>query len=246
MERAANNWRRLVEQAQAGDKGAKEKLLEENSGLIYMVLKRFAGQNHDMEELYQVGAIGLIRAIDKFDLSTEYKLSTYAVPMIIGEIRRFLRDDGTIHVSRQIKENARQIAAVRDRWKKEHGSDISLQELVARTGLAKEDVLLALDANAVVESIYRPVGNQDSHMGDVPVTLADQLEDQDAADTRLLDHILVREMLAGLPERDRRLLGLRYMAGHTQSETARMLGMNQVAVSRHEKRILQELRQKYQ
>lgn len=240
------DWRRLVELAQAGDKGAKEELLKDNSGLIYMVLKRFTGQNRDMEELYQVGAIGLIRAIDKFDLSTEYALSTYAVPMIIGEIKRFLRDDGTIHVSRQIKDNARQIAAVREKWQKEHGNDITMQELMEQTALAREEILLALEANAVVESIYRPVGNRDGHTGDSSVTLADQIEDQEATDARLLDQITVHQMLAGLPERDRRLLELRYMDGHTQSETARLLGMNQVAVSRQEKKLLQELRRKYQ
>lgn len=240
------NWRDYVSLAQNGDKAAKEWLITENSGLIYMVLKRFGGHGYDMEELYQVGAIGLLRAADKFDLTTDFAFSTYAVPMIFGEIRRFLRDDGLIHVSRQMKENARRIAAFREAWCKANSSEPTLSEIMKQTGLSREEIVTAMEASASVESIDQPVAVKNSRMEQSGLTLWDQIEDERRSESEVIDKIAVKQMLDSLGEKEQRLIRLRYMEGKTQSEVAKILEMNQVAVSRCEKKILLELRKKYQ
>lgn len=236
------DWREYIKQAQNGDKAALEQLVMENTGLIHMVLKRFVNYGNDMEELFQVGAIGLMRAIERFDLTTEYAFSTYAVPMIIGEIQRFLRDDGMIHVGRRLKENARKIQAVKARMNQRENRDPTLQEIMETTGLSQEEIVMALDSMVVVESIHRPIAKGDSGSTQ---TLEDQLEDEESSDARMIDRITVQNMLEDLPEKERKLILLRYMEGRTQTEVARILGMNQVAVSRMEKKILQRLRSKF-
>ena len=228
-----------IRKAQEGDKTERDRLVADNVGLIYMVLKRFAGRGYEQEDLFQVGAIGLLKAIDKFDLSRELSFSTYAVPMIIGEIRRFIRDDGLLHVSRQIKDNARRIAVVKEELKKNDNCDPTIEELVEATGLTGDDILMAMEATSEVESIFQPIafgkdGNQ--------MTLADQLEDVRKTEQELVNRITVGQMLDSLDEKDRKLMVLRFWEGKTQSESAKVLGMNQVAVSRSEKRILLSLR----
>ena len=232
-------WRHSIRKAQEGDKAARDALVTGNVGLIYMVLKRFSGRGYDQEDLFQIGAIGLIKAIDKFDASRDLSFSTYAVPMIIGEIRRFLRDDGMIHVSRQMKDNARKIAQVKERLKKMNNCDPTMVELMQETGLAADDILMAMEATAEVESIYQPIGNgQDGGQ----MTIADQLEDSRKNESDLINQITVVQLLERLEDKERKLIELRYMEGKTQTESARILGMNQVAVSRLEKRILLTLR----
>lgn len=233
-------WRRSIEKAQNGDKTERDALVTENVGLIYMVLKRFSNRGLEQEDLFQIGVIGLIKAIDKFDLSREWSFSTYAVPMIIGEIRRFLRDDGMIHVSRQIKDNARKIAMVKEDLKKNNNHDPTIEELVKATGLRAEEILAAIEASTEVESIYQPIGSQSDGS---QLVIADQLEDTKRSEMELINRITVVQMLESLEERERRLIELRYMEGKTQSESAKVLGMNQVAVSRLEKKILLCLRQ---
>ena len=228
-----------IRKAQEGDKTERDRLVADNVGLIYMVLKRFAGRGYEQEDLFQVGAIGLLKAIDKFDLSRELSFSTYAVPMIIGEIRRFIRDDGLLHVSRQIKDNARRIAVVKEELKKNNNCDPTIEELVEATGLTGDDILMAMEATSEVESIFQPIafgkdGNQ--------MTLADQLEDVRKTEQELVNRLTVGQMLDSLDEKDRKLMVLRFWEGKTQSESAKVLGMNQVAVSRSEKRILLSLR----
>lgn len=228
-----------IRKAQEGDKTERDRLVADNVGLIYMVLKRFSGRGYEQEDLFQIGVIGLLKAIDKFDLSRNLSFSTYAVPMIIGEIRRFLRDDGMLHVSRQIKDNARRIAVVKESFKKCHNCDPTMEELIEATGLAVDEIVMAIEATAEVESIFQPItlgtdGNQ--------VTLADQLEDGRGTEVELINRITVLQMLDTLGEKDRRLIELRFWEGKTQSESAKLLGMNQVAVSRLEKRILLGLR----
>ena len=232
-------WRYSIRKAQAGDKGARDALVTDNVGLIYMVLKRFSGRGYDCEDLFQIGAIGLIKAIDKFDASRELSFSTYAVPMIIGEIRRFLRDDGMIHVSRKMKDNARKIAQVKEQLKKMNNCDPTMEDLVQATGLEADEILMAMEATAEVQSIYQSVGN--SNEGG-QLTIADQLEDVQKNENELINRIAVVQLLDRLEEKDRKLIELRYMEGKTQTESARILGMNQVAVSRMEKRILLSLR----
>ena len=233
-------WRASIQKAQNGDKEERDSLVTANVGLVYMVLRRFSNRGYEQEDLFQIGVIGLMKAIDKFDLTKDFSFSTYAVPMIIGEIRRFLRDDGLIHVSRQVKDNARQIAVVKEKWKKSQNEEPTLEDLARETGLSMEDILVALEATTEVESIYQPVGNTADGSR---LLLVDQLEDKKAGETELIDKITVGQMLATLEERERRLIELRYMEGKTQMESARVLGMNQVAVSRLEKKVLLFLRQ---
>jgi len=233
------SWRLSILKAQNGDKEERDALVTANIGLIYMVLKRFSNRGHEQEDLFQIGAIGLMKAIDKFDLSRELSFSTYAVPMIVGEIRRFLRDDGVIHVSRQVKDNARKIAMVKEELKKSCNQDPSIEELVKVTGLSHEEILVAMEATTEVESIYQPIGGQSDGS---QLVLADQLEDGKSSETELINRITVLQMLESLEEKERKLIQLRYMEGKTQSESATILGMNQVAVSRLEKKILLSLR----
>lgn len=235
-------WRESIQKAQAGDKIERDHLVTDNMGLVYMVLKRFANRGQEQEDLFQIGIIGLMKAIDKFDLSRDFSFSTYAVPMIIGEIRRFLRDDGIIHVSRQVKDNARRIAIVKEELKKTQNTDPTMEDLVVATGLSMDEILMAIEATTEVESIYQPVGNQSDGSR---LLLADQLEDQQTGEIDLINRITVKQMLDTLETRERRLIELRYLEGKTQMESAKLLGMNQVAVSRLEKKILIFLRQQF-
>lgn len=233
-------WRVSIQKAQDGDKEMRDALVTENVGLIYMVLKRFANRGADQEDLFQIGVIGLIKAIDKFDVTRELSFSTYAVPMIIGEIRRFLRDDGMLHVSRQIKDNARKIAIAKEDLRKQNNHDPTMLELMEVTGLSTEEILAAMEASTEVESIYQPIGQaQDGGQ----LLVLDQLEDTRKNEQELINRITVSQLLESLEEKERRLIELRYMEGKTQSESASILGMNQVAVSRLEKKILLRLRQ---
>ena len=220
----------------------RERLVTENVGLVYMVLKRFRNRGIEQEDLFQIGMIGLLKAIDKFDLSREFTFSTYAVPMIVGEIRRFLRDDGMLHVSRQIKENARKIAIAKEELRKSHKYDPTMQELIQLTGLSAEDILAAIEASTEVESIYQPIGVA-AEGGQLMIV--DQLEDTKRSEQELINRITVSQLLEGLVGQERTLIELRYMQGKTQSESAKVLGMNQVAVSRLEKKILLRLRQQF-
>lgn len=232
-------WIISIQKAQKGDKAERDALVTANMGLVYMVLKRFSDRGQEKEDLFQIGVIGLIKAIDKFDVNRGLSFSTYAVPMIIGEIRRFLRDDGMLHVSRQMKENARKIAMAKEILKKNCCKEPTLEALEQVTGLSSDDILMAMEATAEVVSIYQPVGvGSDGNA----MTLADQLMDTKKNETELIDRITVLQLLDGLEERERRLIELRFWEGKTQSESAVLLGMNQVAVSRLEKRILLGLR----
>ena len=234
------DWRISIQKAQDGDKAIRDTLVTENVGLIYMVLKRFSNRGMELEDLFQIGVIGLLKAIDKFDLSRDLSFSTYAVPMIIGEIRRFLRDDGMLHVSRQIKDNARKIAMAKEELKKKHTHDPSMRQLMEVTGLSAEDIVAAIEASTDVESIYQPIGNV-SEGGQL--LIVDQLEDTRKTEQELINRITVSQLLESLAAQERKLIELRYMEGKTQSESAKVLGMNQVAVSRLEKKILLRMRQ---
>jgi len=236
------SWKYAICKAQSGDKQQRDALVEANIGLIYMVLKRFTHRGYEQEDLFQIGVIGLIKAIDKFDLGRELSFSTYAVPMIVGEIRRFLRDDGMLHVSRQIKDNARKIAMVKEEWKKTFNSEPTIAELERETGLNAEEILTAIEATTEVESLYKPIlGSQE----DGKLTLADQIEDGRKTEQELINQITVKQMLETLDENERTLIELRYIGGKTQTEVAQILGTNQVAISRMEKRILLQLRKQF-
>ena len=229
----------LIEQLQKGDKEARKVLIEKNLGLVHHIVKRFLGRGVEAEDLFQIGTIGLMKAIDKFDLSYQVKFSTYAVPLISGEIKRFLRDDGMVKVSRSLKENGWKINRVMEQKKVECGADITIQELVKETGLTQEEIVMAMEANVHVESIYKSVYHSDGS----EIYLVDQMVAENRED--VLDHVLLEELLGSLGDAERNLLKLRYFENMTQVQVARILGMSQVQVSRTEKKILQGLREKY-
>lgn len=230
----------LIERSHHGDKEAREQLVEENVGLIWSVVKRFSGRGTDMEDLFQIGAMGLIKAIDKFDLSYDVKFSTYAVPMIIGEIKRFLRDDGIVKVSRTLKENYWKIRRESEQFVKQQGRDPTMEELSDLTGLAREEIAQALEATVEVESIYKPMQQKDGS----EVYLLDRLESKERDMHQLLDQVVVQQLLKELPVDERKLITMRYLQDKTQTEVARVLGISQVQVSRMEKRVLRQMREK--
>jgi RNA polymerase sporulation-specific sigma factor len=220
-------------------------LVEENVGLVYWVLKRFAGRGYDMEELFQVGTVGLVKAARRFDPGRETAFSTYAVPVIIGEIRRFLRDDGMIHISRKIKEDAAKIAFVREQMEKTENRQPTVEEMSDTLGLGKEEVILALGSMGNVASIYEPVaGERDGRAGG-EWTMEDQLMHPRDEQGALIDRLTIRQLIEELDERSRTLISLRYFQGMTQFQTAKQMGMNQVAVSRMEKKILLHFREQF-
>lgn len=242
MERLAE----LMEQAHGGDKRARDCLVSENLGLVHAVARRFDNRGHDREEIFQIGCIGLMKAIDKFDVSLHLAFSTYAVPMITGEIRRFLRDDGMVKVSRTLKENGYKISRAREQLVRELGREPCMEEIAAAVGLKPEEIVLALEANREVESIYQPVYERD---GD-ELLLIDQIDggagdcSEEPEKEAVLNQMVVNQLLNLLGEKERELIRLRYFDGKTQSEAAGMLGMSQVQVSRMEKKILMHLREK--
>ncbi|PTQ51616.1 MAG: RNA polymerase sporulation specific sigma factor SigF [Brockia lithotrophica] len=228
--------RELIRQAQAGDVRARERLVEGNVRLVWSVVQRFLHRGYEADDLFQIGAIGLIKAIDKFDLSYDVKFSTYAVPMIIGEIQRHLRDDGEVKVSRAVKELGHKIRRMRDELTKQLMREPTLGELAEALGVPPDEVLFAQEATREVVSIHETVYEND---GD-PIALIDQLAEGDDA---WLKRVEVRELVARLPERERLIVYLRFFKDYTQQEVAERLGVSQVQVSRLEKRILQKLRE---
>lgn len=245
----------LIEKSQAGDKTAREVLIENNLGLVHHIVQRFTGRGYDAEDLFQIGTIGLIKAIDKFDLSFEVKFSTYAVPMIMGEIKRFLRDDGMIKVSRTLKENGMKASTAAQRLTVKLGREPLLYEVAEEAGLSREEIALALEAGAEVESIYKSVYQADGS----EIFLVDKIaSDRQAAGScltgggagfedyekeRLLNHLLLSQLLETLTEKERNLIQMRYFQDKTQSEVARSMGISQVQVSRMEKKILLHMRE---
>lgn len=228
----------LFLRAQEGESAAKELLFKNNVGLIHHVLKRFmARPGCDMEDLFQIGAIGLLKAIEKFDTEFGVCFSTYAVPLILGEIRRFLRDDGMLRVSRGIKENALQIKRVRQEITEKTGKEPTLLELSEKTGFSVENIVLALDAGREVESLYKTMYESDGN----ELLLLDTIGGTRDHD-RMMNRIFVEGLLTLLDERERELIQLRFFENKTQVQTAQRLGMSQVQVSRLEKKVLLRLR----
>lgn len=228
----------LIKKSHDGDKKAREQLVEENVGLVWCIVKRFYGRGTEAEDLFQIGSIGLIKAIDKFDLSFEVKFSTYAVPMISGEIKRFLRDDGMIKVSRSLKELSYKAFAARDMLQKSVGREPTLEELAKVMQVEKEDLVQALEANSEVESLYKPIHQQEGS----EIYLLDKLEEKERKEDKILDNMLLKQLLEGLEKEERQLIYLRYFADETQAEVGRKMGISQVQVSRLEKRIIEGMR----
>ncbi len=230
----------LIQRSHAGDKEAREQLVEENVGLVWCVVKRFYGRGAEAEDLFQIGSIGLLKAIDKFDVSYDVKFSTYAVPMISGEIKRFLRDDGMIKVSRSLKELAYKSFQARERLNVKLGREPDLEELSEELGVEKEELVQAMEAGGEIESLYRPIHQKEGS----EIRLLDKIEEKERREDKLLDLMVLKQLLESLEAQERQLIYLRYFADKTQSEVGKMMGISQVQVSRMEKRILQDLRQK--
>lgn len=230
----------LIERSHAGDKEAREVLIEKNLGLVHHIVKRFLNRGVDAEDLFQIGCIGLMKAIDKFDLRFDVKLSTYAVPMIVGEIKRFLRDDGIVKVSRSLKESGWKVTKAREQFQHEYGREPTLAETANMTDMSVEEVVMALEAGAEVESLYRPVYQNDGN----EIYLADQIAGKNNEKETLLNHMMVGQLLSELENSEKELILLRYFHGKTQTDVAMRLGISQVQVSRLEKRILRRMREK--
>lgn len=226
----SDETRKLIKAAQQGDEKAKEKIVKENTGLIKSAVRRFYGRG-EQDDLFQLGAMGLIKAVQRFDLSFDVEFSTYAVPMIIGEIKRFLRDDGLIKVSRTAKEYAARIRRIRA----EEG-EITLEEIAKRLNISCEEAVFALEATSPPESIDKKVYDDENNL-----TLGEKIASDDSEEEHVTK-IALRNAIENLSQRDRELIALRYYREFTQSKTAKILGISQVQVSRLEKKIIEEIR----
>ena len=224
--------------AQNGDKETLQKIVGENQGLVWGIVKRFSGRGYEVEDLYQIGAIGFIKAIKRFDINFDVQLSTYAVPYIIGEIKRFIRDDGPIKVSRSIKELNIKIKEFQKRYLLNNGYDASLNDIAKEFKITKEEVAEALEAVRPLESIYSETEGKDSS-----IALIDKIcTDEDEAG-KIINRLSVKELINELESRDKEIILLRYYKDKTQSQVAKILGISQVQVSRIEKKALSRLRE---
>lgn len=228
--------KRLIALSQSGDTRARDTLVNCNMRLVWSVVQRFLNRGYEPEDLFQIGCIGLLKSVDKFDLSFDVKFSTYAVPMIIGEIQRFLRDDGTVKVSRSLKEMANKIRKTKDELAKTLGRIPTVKEIAEALQVSPEEVVFAQEANKPPSSIHETVFEND---GD-PITLMDQIADE--SQEKWFDKLALGEAIGTLSERERLIVYLRYFKDQTQSEVADRLGISQVQVSRLEKKILKTIR----
>ncbi|WP_352419879.1 RNA polymerase sporulation sigma factor SigF [Proteiniborus sp.] len=228
----------LIKKAQQGDDNAQTLLVNHNLGLVKSVLRRFVNRGHEPEDLYQLGCIGLLKAIQKFDTNYDVKFSTYAVPMIIGEIKRFLRDDGIIKVSRSLKQTAMKANIAKEKLTKELGREPNIQEIADEICVDKEDIVMALESNIQPDYLYDVVHQNDGS----PIHLIDRIMTSEDEDVEVLDKITLKQILGQLKPRDRQIIIMRYFKDKTQTEIASMLGISQVQVSRIEKRVLRDMK----
>lgn len=228
----------LIVRAHQGDKEARETLFEENTGLIYSVAKRFLGRGVEMEDLFQIGSIGLLKAVDKFDLKFEVRFSTYAVPMIAGEIKRFLRDDGIVKVSRSLKESQYKVSQVRERLESLHGREPTIIELSEEVKIPVEELVMILDSKIETESLHKVIYQGDGN----EISLMDRLSEKEDPHEIMLNRIFLEEIFEKLDTEERKLIRMRFFQERTQTEIAGELGISQVQVSRMEKKILKKMR----
>lgn len=228
----------LILMAQKGDKEAKDKLVRHNIGLVKSVLRGFTNRGYDVDDLFQIGSIGLLKAIDKFDLSYDVRFSTYAVPMIAGEIKRFLRDDGIIKVSRSLKQTANKVKYTQDTLAKILGREPTIQEISEELKIDKEEIVMALESSYQPDYLYDVIYQNDGN----PLYLIDKISLEEDNEKEIIDNILLKELLSRLKDRDRQVIILRYFKDKTQVEVAKLLGISQVQVSRIEKRIIEDMK----
>lgn len=225
-----------------GSKAAKEKIVSDNTGLVWSIARRFVNRGYDLEELYQIGCIGLLKACDRFESHYGVQFSTYAVPLIAGEIKRFLRDNGAIKVSRILKQNGYQISKAKEALLHKYGREATLDELADYTGLCVEDIVMATEANREVESIQQTICGKDGTQVSLVERLVDEAQSEVAAEN-IMNRILVGQAMEKLGEMEQELIRLRFFEDRTQTEVAKVLGISQVQVSRLEKKILIQMRQ---
>ena len=230
----------LLKKAHEGDKEARDTLIEENMGLVRSVAARFRNRGVDLEDLFQIGSIGLIKAVDKFDLTYQVQFSTYAVPMTAGEIKRFLRDDGMLKVSRTLKEIAIKAYGIRERMEKSRGREPTAAEIAEELHVPVEELMMALEAGVPVESLQQMIYQGDGN----EITLLDKLEENENQSEHVVDRLCLEELLGGLDGKERELIYQRYFMEKTQAAIADEMGISQVQVSRMEKKIIREMRGK--
>ncbi len=233
-----DNTLELLKYAKEGDQDAKEQLITNNLGLVWAVARRFVGRGYDMEDLYQIGCIGLMKCIDKFDLSYDVKFSTYAVPMISGEIKRFLRDDGMIKVSRTLKETAYKVKRLREEMFNQTGIEPKLEEISRKLEIDMEEIVASLEANVEVESIHKTIYENDGNT----IFLIDKLADEEDEKESVITHMLIEDLMQALDEVEKKIIRMRYYENKTQTEIADVIGVSQVQISRMEKKILLKMR----
>mgnify|MGYP003306279629 CR=1 FL=1 len=229
----------LIERARNGDKEAREQVITENIPLVWSIVRRFANRGQELQDLFQIGSIGLMKAIDKFDNSFDVKFSTYAVPMITGEIKRFLRDDGMIKVSRSLKETAGKVRMAQESLSKQLGREPTIEEISKELDMEIEDIAMAVSANAEVESLYKTIYQGDGSA----IYLIDKLELMSDEEENLLNKIALQRVMDTLDRKDKELIELRYYMNWTQTDIAKKFGISQVQVSRLEKKILKKMRE---
>ena len=228
----------LLRRSKAGDRQAREELIEGNLRLVLSVIQRFNGRGENADDLFQVGCVGLIKAIDNFDISQPVRFSTYGVPMIIGEIRRYLRDNSAIRVSRSMRDTAYKVLQVRDKYLAENQREPTVEQIAQELGIPREDVVFAMDAFSDPVSLYEPLY---ADSGDT-VCVMDQVRDEKNTDESWLDRIALKDAIARLDPRQRSILALRFCQGKTQMEVSSEIGISQAQVSRLEKTALSSIR----
>ncbi len=229
----------LLKRAHEGDELAREEMILKNVGLVWSVVRRFSGRGCELEDLYQIGCIGLLKAVDKFDLEFDVKFSTYAVPMITGEIRRFLRDDGMIKVSRSVKELGMKVRSVREHLTHQNGREPALEEIAQYLGVSCEEAAASLEAGAEVESIYKAVGTGE----DQNLCLLDKIQDEREDHEHLMNQMVLQQLMEVLEPKEKEIIARRYFDNQTQSQIASDLHISQVQVSRLERKILLKMRE---
>ncbi|NLJ87605.1 MAG: RNA polymerase sporulation sigma factor SigF [Epulopiscium sp.] len=232
----------LIKKAQAGDTAARDKVVEDNIGLVWSIVKRFKNRGYEIDDLFQIGSIGLIKSIDKFDVNYDVKFSTYAVPMIMGEIKRFMRDDGMIKVSRSLKEIASKARLAKERLTKILEREPSIQELAEEIGIEVEELAMALEASSDVESLQSVIFEGE---GTNPITLIDKVDLDFNQETKMIDKIALNQIIERLKPKEKQIILMRYFKDKTQTEIADIIGISQVQVSRIEKKILQTMREMF-
>jgi len=234
-----DHTKELIESAHKGDKQARDILITENMGLIWSIVRRFAGRGYEIEDLFQIGSIGLIKAVDKFDTSFDVRFSTYAVPMITGEIKRFLRDDGMIKVSRTLKETVVKVQRAKEQITKMDGHEPTIEEISKEIGVISEEIVMALEAGSEIESLYKTIYQGDGNS----ILLIDKIEEDKNANEILINKMVLSDLIKVLTPKEQKIIEMRYFDEKTQTDIAKELGISQVQVSRLEKKILARMRE---